>query len=93
MINASSPTAFRYGNLSISLTNPCPQPSKCGELTTPGPQCGQPSKCPDLTTPKPTCSEPSKCPDLTTPKKPRVQATSSDLFLLQEQLKAELKQL
>lgn len=93
MKNASGLTAFRYGNLSISLTSPCTQPSKCGDLTTPGPQCGQPSKCPDLTTPMPTCSEPSKCPDLTTPRKPRLQAAPSDLFLLQEQLKEELKQL
>ena len=95
MKNASSSTAFRYGNLSISLANPCTQPSKCGDLTTPRPECAQPSKCPDLTTPAPACTQPSKCPDLTTPgkPKPRGQATSPDLFLLQEQLKEELKQL
>lgn len=91
MTNASDATAFRYGNLSISLANPCTQPSKCGDVSTP--DCTQPSKCPDLTTPMPTCSEPSKCPDLSTPAKPRPKAMSADLFLLQEQLKEELQQL
>jgi hypothetical protein len=82
-------TMFRYGNLSISLTGPCSQPSKCPNLTTPAPECTQPSKCPNLTTPAPECVQPSKCPNLTTPQR-QVLATSADLLILQRQLEKEL---
>jgi hypothetical protein len=94
MKNPPSSTAFRYRNLSVSLANPCTQPSKCPDVSTPPmPRCTQPSKCPDVSTPPmPGCTQPSKCPDVSTPG-PKRKVQSSDLNRLQTQLNEMLQQL